>query len=52
MHISILNLINMRSGPLHVSVNHVSVLRDISTEFCYIESVEWNYKIKINQSIG
>jgi hypothetical protein len=52
MHISILNIVNTRNGPLHVSVNHVAIFRDVSTEFSYIKSTIWSYKIVINQSIG
>jgi len=45
MHISVLNLVNMHSGPLYVSAKHVAIFRDISTEFRYIKSTMWSYKI-------
>jgi len=30
---------------LHVSANHVAVLRDTNTKVRYIEIPKWNYKI-------
>ena len=40
MHINVVKLVYVHTELLHVSANHVAIIRDISTQFRWIKSIK------------